>query len=159
MVKKFFERTVLAHIAFIGIGYAILRLVPFFVNGTLGQAPPPPLVLLITLTAAIYYSHCLKKYRPVPQNPIQQFRMNLIVATYAIVVALSLAIPFAATPEGETTITIWPLPAAIYIFFAWRHVYSVDPPVFLDPHGRPVSEWDLAILEAKRQHIRLKRNA
>ncbi len=141
MVSKFFQRTVLTHVMFIGIGYLLLHVVwmsLFLAYGDyhLGYGPPPaPLVFLVTLIAAIYYSRCVRKYRPIPHNPVQQFQINLIVATYAIVVALSLFIPLCAGLQHDTDVTIWPLPAAIYIFLAWRHVYGIDPPVVQDANG------------------------
>jgi hypothetical protein len=164
MVSKFFQRTVLGHLAFVGIGYIVLRIVWLFVLLTYappdrGFPPPPaPLVFLVTLAAAIYYSHCLRKYRPVPHNPIQQFHINLIIATYAIVLALSLAIPFCASLTGERDGTLWPLPAALYVFFAWRHVYGVDPATLRDAHHRQMSEWERAIFEKKKNQSRFRRS-
>ena len=165
MVSKFVQRTVLAHVVFIGIGYLLLHvawmcLFLAYGNYKVGYGPPPaPLVFLITLAAAIYYSYRARKYRPVPHNPIQQFRINLIIATYAIVVGLSLAIPLCASLQYGYEVTMWPLFAALYIFVAWRHVYAIDPPVVQDPYGRRFSSWGHALFEAKKYRTRLRRSA
>jgi len=164
MVSKFFERTVVTHIAFVGIGYLLLRLVwPCLLlaydRPDLGSSPPPAgLVFLVTLAAAIYYSHRIRKFRPVPQNPIQQFRINMIIAAYAVVVALSVAIPLCAGLQYQNQVGIWPLPAAIYLFFAWRYVYGVDSAIFRDIHDRPMSEWELAIFEKMKNQSRFGRS-
>jgi hypothetical protein len=165
MVSKFFQRTVLAHLAFVGLGYLVLRIAWLFILLTYGRPdrlfppPPAPLVFLVTLIAAIYYSRCLTKYRPIPHNPIQQFQINLIVATYAIVVALSLFIPLCAGLQHDTDVTIWPLPTALYIFFAWRHVYAIDPPIVQDAYGRRMSAWEYALFEAKKYRTHVRRSA
>jgi hypothetical protein len=165
MVSKFFQRTVLTHFTFVGIGYLILFgawMCLFLAYGDYhrGFGPPPaPLVFLVTLAAAIYYSRCLTKYRPIPHNPIQQFHINFMVATYAIVVALSLAIPLSASLEYGHEATMWPLFAALYVFFAWRHVYAIDPPVVQDAYGRRMSAWALALFEAKKYRTRFRRSA
>jgi hypothetical protein len=164
MVSKFFQRTVIAHLAFVGLGYLALRIAWLFILLTYGgpdrlfPPPPAPLVFLVTLPAALFYAHCLTKYRPIPHNPIQQFQINLLVATYAIVVALSLAIPLSASLQFGYEVTMWPLFAALYIYFAWRHVYGIDPPIVQDANGRRVSAWELAILEAKKYRTRLRRS-
>lgn len=165
MVSKFFQRTVLAHVVFVGIGYLVLHAIwmcLFLAYGDYdrGYGPPPaPLVFLVTLIAAINYSRCVRKYRPIPHNPIQQFQINFTIAAYAIVVALSLAIPLCAGLQYENDVRIWPLPAALYIFFAWRYVYGIDPPVVQDANGRRMSAWELAIFEAKKYRTRLRRSA
>lgn len=165
MVSKFFQRTVLGHLTFVGLGYVALRIAWLFILLTYGRPdrlfppPPAPLVFLVTLPAAIYFSRCLTKYRPIPHNPIQQFQINLMVATYAIVVALSLAIPLSASLQYGYEVTMWPLFAALYIFFALRHVYAIDPPVVQDAHGRRMSAWALALFEAKKYRTRSTRSA
>ena len=166
MASKFFQRTVLAHVVFVGVGYLLLHVawiclfLAFNKYDLAGyKGPAFPFVFLLTLVAAIYYSHCVKTYRPVPHNPIQQFRINLIIATYAVVVSLSLAIPLCASLQYGYEVTMWPLFAALYIFFAWRHVYAIDPPVVQDPYGRRFSSWGHAIFEAKKYRTRLRRSA
>ena len=158
MVSKFFQRTVLAHLAFVGIGYIVLRAVWAYLasrNENLDKAmPAPQLTFLITLLGAFYYSHCAKKYRPIPRNPIQQFRINLIVALYAVVVALSLTTSFSASFDIPD-VTTWGFLAALYIFFAWGHIYGVDLPVVQDANGRRLTLWQRAIRLAKKQpHLR-----
>ena len=59
MVRKFVQRTVLAHVVFIGIGYLLLHVAwmcLFLAYGDhkVGYRPPTaPLVFLVTLAAAI----------------------------------------------------------------------------------------------------------
>jgi hypothetical protein len=163
MVSKFFQRTVLSHIAFVGIGYLLLLtlgktlFLAYADDGRVYGRPPEAIVFLLTLLAAFFYSYRLKKYRPIPHNPIQQFEINAIIAIYAIVIALSLTIPLCAGLEHENEGGIWPLPAAIYIFFAWRHIYGIDVPIVQDANGRRMTLWQFRIREAKKTRSHLRR--
>jgi hypothetical protein len=158
MVSKFFQRTVLTHLVFIGIGYLLLRAGWMYVVWSYGNPdrviPAPQLTFVLTFLGAFYYSYRAKKYRPIPGNPIQQLRINLIVGIYAVIVALTLITPFNASFESPD-VPFSVILAALYIFCAWRHIYGVDLPVVQDANGRQMTLWQRAIRLAKKQpHLR-----
>lgn len=158
MVSRFFQRTVLTHIAFVGTAYLLLRGAGTYTawsHGYPGPAmPPPQLTFFVALLGAFWYSHRARKYRPVPHNPIQQLRINLIIAIYAVVIALSLTTPFTASFDYPD-VPLWVMLATLYVCVAWRHIYGVDLPVVQDANGRRMTVWQRAIrLAKKRPHLR-----
>src|SRR3990170_3957427 len=99
MVSKFAERAILGHLVFVGVGYLIVRVCWSYMRPYDAPDHPihTPLIFLVTLIGGICYGHWVRKYRPVPHNPIQQFQINCLIAAYSIVVGLSVALPLGAS--------------------------------------------------------------
>lgn len=160
MVDKFFQRTVLRHLALVGIGYFILHLYWRFVqnDGDPGSTVPPHLIVPLTLIGAICFPRWVKKYRPIPRNPIQQFFINLIIASYSIVVALCLVLPLFGNVTNSRDAMWWPVFAGLYVFYTWKLVYEVDLPIIQDATGRRMSAWEHEIHQAKQRQKEKQRS-
>ena len=163
MVSTFFQRTVLRHLTLVGLGYLALRVFWHYLLNhaaempALPTVPPPALIVPITLLGAICYRRWLRKYAPVPHNPVQQFCINLIIATYAIVIGLSIALPLHASFSNPIAVTAWPILVMVYVYYALPYLYCVDYAIAQDALGRRMTAWKREIHEAKQNGGHLRR--
>jgi hypothetical protein len=155
MVYRFFERTVLSHLVVVGLAYLATFLLWLFVRTEDSPAFTSNAIMILpaTLLGAIYYPFAVKIHRPIPQNPIQQFGVNMLIATYSVVVALSIAWPFCTIPDQRGNLELLTILVSVQVFFAWRLLYDVDPPVVEDAAGRRLSTWGAILFYI----LRLKR--
>ena len=160
MISKFVQRTILRHLVFVGVGYLIVRILWVYFRPENPADIPiyPPLVSLVTLFAAICYPSWVRKYRPIPQNPIQQFQINALIAAYAFVVGLSVAFPLHAGGFEPWFVAAWPLVTFVFVYWGWGLLYSVDHDVVQDPTGRRMTPWQLAMHQAKKYRTRFQRS-
>lgn len=156
MVSKFVQRAILGHLVFVVVGYLIVRV--YWAHMRPYDAPDhpihTPLIFLVTLIGAICYGHWVRKYRPVPRNPIQQFQINCLIAAYSIVVALSVALPLGASGIAPIFAPAWPLVTLVCVYFACGLLYRVDFPVVKDAPGREKTPWQLLIFQTKKYRTR-----
>lgn len=156
MVSKFVQRAILGHLVFVGVGYLIVRIFGDYIWPDEAAEIPvhPMLIFLVTLIGAICYGHWVRKYRPVPHNPIQQFQINCLIAAYSIVVGLSIALTLAASGIHPLFGPAWPLVTLVCVYLGCGLLYRVDHPVAKDPPGREMTPWQLIVFETKKYRTR-----
>ena len=156
MVSKFVQRAILGHLVFVGVGYLIVRV--FWAYMRPSDAPDHPihtaLIFLVTLIGGICYGHWVRKYRPVPHNPIQQFQINCLIAAYSIVVGLSVALPLGASVIDPLFAAAWPLVTLVYVYLGCGLLYRVDHHVAQDAGGRRLTPWQLINFQTKKYRTR-----
>jgi hypothetical protein len=152
MVYRFFLRTVLSHLVVVGLAYLATFLLWLFARTEDAPAFTSQAITILpaTLLGAIYYPIAVKRHRPIPHNPIQQFGVNMLIATYSVVVALGVAWPLATVYQDGTDLVLLALFTGVQVFFAWRLLYHVDPIIAEDAAGRQLSVWGLFLFFLKR---------
>ena len=149
MVKQFFLQTTGRHLALIGTLYFLIRLATFH----WGWHPRAFVIVLFlpAVAGALYYPWCVKRYRPIPRNPIQEFDINRLIAVYSLFVAVSLTIPFACVfAASDDALLFAPIWGFVYLFFLLRLIYTIDYVAIRDVTGRQLTNWQARIADAKR---------
>lgn len=145
MLSTFFQRTIGAHLVFVGIAYLIFRY-----SGILEGRHPLSYIAWPMFLGGLFYFWQVICYRPVPRNPIQEFTINLSIAVYSVLVGCSFTIPWALQQQFDTERGGWPLHMYVYLFFAWGLIYMVDYTAVKDPMNRQKSAWRYAIFLRRR---------